>query len=323
MIAAAAATVVAVVVLPHALPQARLTPGSGVALWLAVLALRALLALSLATVFVLYLPTTALFALVTQWCFHAVVPFIATHLGFSGHGLGDVAVLVPALVLALSSFSAAFGIWRGARAVRSWLGKNALGPGPRESLIVAGPEVVVATAGLRAPRVVVSAGALARLDEAELEAGLEHEWGHVARRHRFIAVLAQLLFGISRLLPGTRQALARLQFHLERDADEYAVRRTGDRLALAGAICKAAEGAGRVAPALAHLGGPGVAERVRLLACDERRENERLTTAMAYSLATAATALALFLALSAPALAETGIDQLVHGGTQGTLGCGA
>lgn len=322
MVVAAVATVVVIVVVPHVLPQARLVPGSGVALWLSVLALRALLALSLAAL-ILYLPATALFALVTRWCVHTVLPLIATHLGFSGHGLGDATVLVPTMALALSSLSAAFGIWRGARTVRRWLGKNSLGPGPRQSLIVGGSEVMVATAGLRSPRVLVSAGALARLDEAELLAGLEHEWGHVARRHRFIAVLAQLFFGISRLLPGSRQALAQLHFHLERDADEYALRGTGDRLALASAICKAAAGSGPAVPGLAHLGGSGVTERVRLLACEEDPCNDRLTTVTATALATAATALALFLGLAAPALAVTGIDQLVHGEARGTLGCGA
>ena len=311
MIGAVAAVIVAVVALPHLLPQARLAPASGVALWVSVLSLRALLAVVLAMIVVLYLPATELFGLVTQWCVHAVIPFIATHLGLSGHGLGDAATLVPTLVVAASALSAPFGIWRGARAVRHWLRKSSLGRGPRESVIVGGPEILVAAAGLFGPRVVVSAGALTQLDEAELAAGLEHEWGHVARRHRFASLCAQLLFAVARPLPGSRRVLEQLHFHLERDADEYAVRRTGDRLALASAICKAAgaERPGGTEPALARLGGPGVGERVGILLSDAAIRGV-LPTGVARGLTAIVTGLVLAIALSAPAVAQTGLAEL-------------
>ena len=311
MTAAIAAGVAAVLLVPYALPQSRIDPPTGIALWLAVLGLRAALALSLATVLVLYLPATELFTLLTHWCLHAAIPFVATHLGLDGHRLGDVAILVPAVVLAASTVWAAFGVWRGARAVRRWLRSHALGSGPNASVIVGGTDVVVAAAGIRDPRVVVSTGALLRLDDAELTAGLAHEWGHVTRRHRFLTLAAQCLFAISRPLPGGRGALNRLQFQLERDADDYAVRRTGDRLALASAICKAVPGSGRaLAGARAELGGSGVPERVRLLVDGPRRSRHGGPAASARALASAAAALTLVLAMSAPALASTGFDQL-------------
>jgi Zn-dependent protease with chaperone function len=304
-----ATTIVAGVGLPHLLPQARLAPLSGAGLWLSVLALRALLALFLAMLVVLYVPATEVFRLLTHWCFHAVIPFIATHLGFSGHRLGDAATLVPGLVLAVSAVSALFAIWRGARAIRRWVRADALGRGPRECVIVRGSEVVVAAAGLRAPELVVSAGALTSFDEAELGAGLEHERGHIARRHRFMALIGELLFAVARPLPGSRRALTALHLHLERDADQYAVRRTGDPLALASAICKATESRQR-APALGALGGTGVSLRLSHLLAGARQGPGRVTTTAARGLAAVVTALTLAIALSGPAVSQAGLSQL-------------
>lgn len=262
-----AAALAAALIAPHGVAQRGLPPRTGIALWMGVLTLRAVMALALAAIALLYLPATELFGLLTHWCLHAVVPFLTTHLGFDGHRLGDVAVLVPALVIALFTLSAAFALSRAAIAARGLLRREALGAGPRGSLIIGGSEVTVAAAGLRAPRVVVSAGALVHLDDAELAAGLEHEWGHVRRRHGLLAAWGQLCGGVSRFLPGGRRALNMLHFQLERDADEYAVARTGDRLALASAIAKAAAAHGPDStPAIAQLGGAGGAcERVSVL----------------------------------------------------------
>lgn len=310
MIELLAAAIVGALVVPHLLGQSRLPPGTGIALWLAVLSLRAVVALAAAAMAVLFLPATDLFQLLTHWCVHTVMPLFATHLGFDGRELGDTAVLVPALVLAVSLLSAGFGIWRGARAVRRWLRGSSLGPGPRASLIVGGSDVVVVAAGLRAPRVVVSAGTLLRLDDDELAAGLEHERGHIARRHRFISLLGQLLYGVSRLLPGSARALELMRFHLERDADEFAVRRTGDPLALASAICKAAAGpAPPAGPALARLGGSGVPERLELLIDADAGGPSPLATTLARTLATGAAILGLSLAISTPSLAEAGVAE--------------
>jgi Zn-dependent protease with chaperone function len=322
MTEAIAVGIAAVLVVPYVLPQSRLDAPTGIALWLSVFGLRAALALSLATVLILYLPATELFTLLTHWCVHAVVPFIATHLGLDGHRLGDVAILVPALVLAASTLWAAFGVWRGARAVHRWLRRHSLGTGPSSSVVVGGSDVMVAAAGLRDPRVVVSTGALLSLDDAELTAGLAHEWGHVTRRHRFISLAAQCLFAVSRPLPGGRRALERLHFQLERDADNYAVRRTGDRLALASAICKAVpRSSAAMTPALAELSGNGVPERLRLLMGEPRQASHRVATASARALATAAAALTLALGLSAPALASSGFDQLRLAESARSAGC--
>ena len=299
---------------PHLLSQSRLPARSGIALWLAILALRAALALSLATIALIYIPATGLFRLVTQWCLHGVIPFLTTHLGLDGHRFGDAAVLVPSLLVAGFSLSAAVGIWRVTRAARGWLRRSSLGSGPRHSLIVGGSEVLVAAAGLRDPRVVVSAGALVRLDDDELAAGLEHEWGHIAHRHRFFALLGHLFHGVSRFLPGSRRALELLHFQIEREADEYAIRQTGDSLALASAISKVATATAPASgPALALLGGGGVPERLRLLLANPERPG-RLSRFLAPCLALCAVALALALMAFVPVLAV--------GDTSGTAAMG-
>lgn len=308
--------------LPHLLPQSRLAPSDGILLWSAVLGLRAALAVCLAIVFVLFVPATQLFTLLTQWCIHAVIPFFATHLGFDGHSLGGAAILVPALVTAASLLSVSFGAWRGARAVRRWLQRSALGPGPERSVIVGGSDVVVAAAGLRAPRVVVSAGALLRLDDAELRAGLQHEWGHVIRRHRYISLFGQGCRAVSRFLPGGAAAVNALQLHLERDADDYAVRQTGDPLALASAICKAAGAEAMPSgPAFAGLGGSSVPERLRLLARGSGAANSRLGTNAARIAASVMIALTLGLGAATPTLAASGLDQLAKVAADHDPGC--
>jgi Zn-dependent protease with chaperone function len=316
MIVALALAVPIVIIAPHLVPQSRLTPRNGIALWLSVLGLRAALALSLAMIALLYLPATDLFVLLTHWCVHGVVPFLTTHLGLDGHRFGDAAVLAPALVIAGFLLSATFGVWRATRAARAWLRSNALGDGPRQSVIVGGSDVLVAAAGLRSPRVVVSAGALVSLDDSELAAGLEHEWGHIAHGHRFFALFGHFLCCFSRFLPGGRHALESLHFQLERDADEYAVRRTGDSLALASAISKVAT-AGRLSgePALASLGGGGVPERLRLLVRG-RDGTGRLAGISARMLGLAAVILTVAILVSLPGVAAAGAGEVRSGPAQ-------
>ena len=252
------------IALPHALRLQQAPPGIAAVVWLAALILRALTAVFAAVAVVLILPTTHLFDLVTHWCWHAVVPVVTTHLGLDGHEIGDAALIAPALLLTASLIWVAFGLWRAARAVARLVQRAAVGAGPRGSVIVGDGDVVVAAAGLRHPRVLVSAGALASFDDEELAASLDHEHGHIERRHRYILVAAELCRALARFLPGTRSAARELAFHLERDADRFAIARQHSPFALASAICKAAQG-GRVPPMATALGGGGVARRVREL----------------------------------------------------------
>ena len=298
---------------PYLLPRTSLSPMTGAALWLTVLVLRAVLVILAALIAILYIPATAIFQLTTHWCFHAVIPFFATHLGFSGHRLGDAATLLPGLVIGLSLISAVFAVWRTARAMSSWVKRSSLGPGPKESVIVGGQEVVVAAAGIRGAKIIVSTGALTRLDEDELAASLEHERGHIARRHPYLVVAANLAFAIARPLPGSKDALRQVQFCLERDADEYAIDRTRNPIALASAICKAAADAPVPGPALATLAGSGAPARLRLLLDLPAARPSAWADFAARGLVTALVGIVLLAAAATPALAQAGVASLANG----------
>ena len=304
---ALASVVLATIALPHLLPLRRADPAAAVALWTASLTLRALLGVFAVIWLVLYLPATALFRALTHWCWHAVVPLLATHLGFSGHRVVDAAIVLPALVLAASLISVGVGVWRVARSVQRVLASSALGRGPRDSLIVGGAGVLVAAAGLSRPRVVISAGALAQLDDEELAAALDHERGHIARRHRFLLVHAELCRALGRFVPGTRRAVKELGYHLERDADRWALR-GHDRFALASAILKAARCQHtNPSPALASLaGGNDVEERLGELVADH--QGSRLQQRLLHGLAAFAVTLTLGIAASVPPTLAAGLQ---------------
>jgi len=255
----------AAITTPHVLRLDCAHPATAAVIWLAAVCLRGLVALFVALFVVFYVPTTAVFDLVTHWCWHTALPVVTSHLGLSGHSVGDVALLAPVLALATSVVSVSVGLWRATRAISRWVRRTSIGPGPHDSLIVGEHDILVAAAGLRRPRVIVSAGALTCFDDEELAASLDHERGHIARCHRFVVVIAEISRSLARLLPGTRRAVAELTFHLERDADRWALERMHDPTALASAICKAAQPRSSAVGALLTLNGGAVTRRVRQL----------------------------------------------------------
>ena len=262
MTVAVATLVAAAIAVPHVARLEGFKPASAAVVWFCVLMLRALTTVAAAVFAFAVLPTTQIFSLITHWCWHTVLPVVTAHLGLDGHRVGDAAIILPGFLLAASLVWVAFGVLRAARAVRSFVHHAQLGPGPAGSVMVAGPDVVVAAAGLHRPQVVVSAGALVTLDDDELAASLDHERGHIERQHRFVLLMGQLLAALGRPLPGTRAAMSELAYHLERDADAFAVGRRHDPLALASAICKAAVGSlGGTSAVATALGGAGPVSR--------------------------------------------------------------
>jgi Zn-dependent protease with chaperone function len=301
-----AATVVCAIAAPHFLALDRARPSLAAIIWLAALAVRALSAVFVALFAIFYLPASEVFGLVTHWCWHAVIPVMATRLPLGGHELGDVATVAPSFALAASLVSVAYGLARASRAVRVFMRRSSIGRGPQDSVIVGGSEVLVAAAGLARPRVVVSAGALAALDDAELRAGLAHEHGHIAHRHRFVMLVAEFFRAGARFLPGTRRAMDELAFHLERDADTWAMRQS-DPLDLASAICKAAG----VTPvgtsiALSALSGNGGRRRVEHVLSGQSGRSSRLTRGLAAGMV----GLTLALVALLPAVTSAGVHEL-------------
>lgn len=291
--------------LPHALALDRVRPAVGAMIWLCALALRALVTVFAVMFFVLYLPATELFLALTHWCWHSVLPLLSGHLLVDGHVVGDAAVLAPSAAVVWSIAAVGFGVARATVAVHRWLACAARSGGPQGSLIVGEGRVLVAAAGLARPRVVVSAGALLALDDAELAASLEHERGHIARCHRFVLLVGELCRALARFLPGTRRALAELRHHLERDADAWAIAHRSDRFALARAICKAA--GALPSPSITALGGGSATRRVgQLLHQAAPSPSERLAPLLAGGLLM----LALALLALAPAAARAGVGWL-------------
>ena len=301
------ALVAAGIALPHALPLRRAHPGAAAVVWAAALGLRALAVVALALSVVVVVTGSDALAAASAWRLHDVVSFTGVHVDLTGHGLGHLASLVPTYALIASLGWVAVRLARAGRAARRLTGSRALGDGPGGSVVVGGAGIVVAAAGLRRPRLLLSAGALAMLDDHELGAGLAHERGHIARRHRWVLVYAELCRALGRGLPGTGAAARQLAFHLERDADRWALRRGHDRRALAGAICKAAMSGLRAQPAIIPLSGADVTDRVAELLEGGRRRGGRRSAAAIGALGGTLVALALAVSLALPGLVAAGI----------------
>jgi Zn-dependent protease with chaperone function len=298
------------IALPHFLRLRESPPYLAAAIWLSALSLRALGALFAVVFIVFYLPGTELFGAITHWCWHTVLPLFAMHLGLDGHQVGDVATIAPAFVLAISLLSVLSALLRAGLAVARLVRRSGVGRGPSGSLIIGGPDVVVAAAGLTHPKVVVSAGALTTLDDEELAASLAHEQGHIDRRHRFILVFAEVCRALARFIPGTNRAAAALAYHLERDADEYAIARRHDPLALASAICKAAGGRQLGTATMGLAGGEGLTARLTLLADrDPLQESGRGTRGLRV-IAAGLAALVIALTAAVPAVAAQGAEEV-------------
>jgi hypothetical protein len=268
--AALASLVLLGIAVPHLVPLDKVRPATAAILWTAALTLRALTVISAALFLLLVLPGTTVFKVLTHWCAHSVLPVIGLHLDVQGHALGAGAILAPPVLIAVSLVAAVLGTLRAARAIGGSLRSRSLGAGPQGSVIVGGPDVTVAAAGLVHPVIVVTAGALAVLDDEELAAGLAHEKGHIAHRHHLLLLYGECCRAVARLLPGTRRAVAELRFQLERDADEWALHRHHDPCALASAICKAAADSAPEDSVTLTLRGSALERRLDELLVSER-----------------------------------------------------
>jgi beta-lactamase regulating signal transducer with metallopeptidase domain len=311
MSAALAAIVAAGIVLPHVVRIQRVAPVTAIVLWLSSLALRALACLLAVIYLLFFLPRTELFVALSHWCAHLAPPVSGSELAVEGHAIAAFALYAPGMVLAVSLLSICVGSVRDARAARHIVAEHAVGLEPRNSLIVGGSDVLFAVAGLIHPRIVVSAGALASLDDDELAAGLDHEAGHIARRHRFVMLLAVGLRALGRAVPGSGRGVRELAFHLERDADRWALRRQNDRVALASVICKAATA--ERPPALVGLGDTDVRERLGQV-LDRCSRTTRRAGAAFNALATAMVVCTLLVAAIVPAAAVSGAAGDAHRG---------
>lgn len=143
--------------------------------------------------------------------------------------------------------------------------------GPQGALVVEAAHRSVYCLPGRPGAIVITRGALAALDEAQLAAVLAHERAHLTGRHH---VLLAVTGALARILPGARlftdgaAAIARLT---EMAADDAAARRHGGDTVVGALLAlttpsRSATGMSAVLPAAAlGAAGPGVADRVERL----------------------------------------------------------
>lgn len=300
------AATLALAFLPRVLPLERAAPMAAAAAWLSALGARSLALISLSLAAALYLPGPAV-DFVRHWCVVVPLPGTGMSVEITGHLLAQVLVLVPACALVASAAHALWMTVRDARRVRSLLRNDVLWIGPGDAAVVSGDHVVLAAAGFARPRLVVSAGALLALDDDELAAGLDHERGHISRGHRYLVLLAELLHGVARFLPGAGYARAEALYHLERDADQWSLRRNHDPAVLARAICKAAM-TSTSTPAMTGLASGRTVRRVEMLLRTETGLGPR--RAMVTAVAVGVTLLSLLSLSAVPATAAGGVHVL-------------
>lgn len=226
----------------HLIPLHRIDARAAAAVSLSALALRAAVTVALAVLSLVAVPRTGLFEGLASSSWHDIVPLIAVDVDLRGDPLAHAVALLPSLQVVASIVVATAGAAYAALTLRKGIASRVLGSGPQGTVVVSDSDVVIAVPLVGRGQIVVSDAALAHLDEDELRAGLAHEVGHLSRGHRPLRIVAAFLAAVGRPLPGNRATARALNLSLERDADQYAVRATGDRLALASAICKAAAG---------------------------------------------------------------------------------
>ena len=181
------------------------------------------------------------------------------------------ALLPTALLLAL------LGAWRlrrtlGTRAPAS--GEHAalvarLAPGRRRVRVTTSARVP-APAAIGTDEICLPEPYFASLGVAEREALLAHELAHLARRDPAWLALGTLVARLLPFQPLNRVALRRLRDATEHAADDWAVRRTGDRLALARALGALAALLVRAPVGTSAAGGTLVVRVERLLRAPAR-----------------------------------------------------
>lgn len=177
-------------------------------------------------------------------------------------------------------------IWRGVRAAnRSTTHIGELRAAARSARLAVSPRVDAAAAianiaervdvvdarrpfaftyGWVRPRVCVSTGLVALLDDRELEAVLHHEKWHADRRDPLRLLLAQSLGTAFAVVPEIRRLVRLYALTLEIEADRHVVSAMGDRRWLASALVKTivppvatpafeGHGDGRAAALIGHL----------------------------------------------------------------------
>jgi beta-lactamase regulating signal transducer with metallopeptidase domain len=209
--------------------------------------------------------------------------------------LALAAGLVLLLVLCWILVAASAGVVRARRRQRLLLSLLAYGdPKVPGALVVDHPAATAyCVPGLRS-RIVISAGALDLLDQAELAAVLAHERAHLRERHDLVLLPFIALLRAFRWCGVAREAYAAVEMLVEMLADDRARRHRPAR-ELATALLRVGAAGGSVAPtgALAAADGQVAARVSRLLRPDPKLSSGALALVAIAAAATVAIPAAL------------------------------
>jgi Zn-dependent protease with chaperone function len=175
------------------------------------------------------------------------VTLLGQRLTYPTANAGAIVILVLALPAALAAVLAAGQLAREARAAaklrRALQRATSASEGEIDgAIVIADPRPRAFCAGLTRPKVYVSTGAIALLDERSLHAVLEHERHHARRRDPLRLAAARVLAGSLFFVPGLRALAGDHATLAELGADEAAVAGApGGRAALARAMLSFAD----------------------------------------------------------------------------------
>lgn len=184
---------------------------------------------------------------------------------------------IPWMIGAPSLVVAAFGTPRALKVLRLDRRLRIHTEGPIEYIDDAEPYAV--TLPGRGGRIVISTGLLDVVDDDELGAVIAHEETHARYRHDRYLLAART---VSAAVPLLRPITARLQYALERWADESAAQRCRDRRIVASALAKVAL-AQPPMPAVLSFAGLGVTARVQALIAPAPQPPNRVTAAILWA----------------------------------------
>lgn len=178
----------------------------------------------------------------------------------------NLAVALLAGMWLVVAFCRVLGLVRTYRAGRH-------GPGGLTTIDTAEPVAYVVPGGSQA--IVVSRGLLETLTPGEIDVVVAHESAHARLRHDRLLLVGHVAVAVVPLL---YPVLRRLEFTLERIADESAVDACGDRRLVARTLAKVAlaRHPGALAPGIARM---GTAARVRHLTADAPEASVVLSSA--------------------------------------------
>jgi Zn-dependent protease with chaperone function len=177
------------------------------------------------------------------------VSILGHRLSYPAANLDAVVVLVLAALGLAAIAMTILGSMRELAADRSFRRRLAAAvPRPfNDALVIDDPGPQAFCAGLFRPRVYVSSGAVALLDESALDAVLAHEAHHARCRDPLRLAVGRILARALFFVPGLRELVARQQALAELGADESAINAAAEhRSALARAMLTFADSPGPV-----------------------------------------------------------------------------